>query len=162
MAVKKIYRPPMDFWERIFIFEAFRGLGITFKHLVLTWFKPGHKLTYEYPEEKRPVAARFRGRHGIRRRPDGSPVCVACFSCQTACPPQCIRIVAEESPDPAIEKRPRSFEINLVRCIFCGMCVEACPCDAIYMTHEYELANETREQLKLTLEDLLDPLEQER
>ena len=32
------------------------------------------------------------------------------------------------------EKRPKSFEINMLRCIFCGYCVEACPEDAIQMT----------------------------
>jgi NADH-quinone oxidoreductase subunit I len=41
--------------------------------------------------------------------------------------------VPEEAPDGAIEKRPRIFEIDELRCVVCGLCVEACPCDAIRM-----------------------------
>ena len=157
MAIKIIHRPPQNLWERLYVFEIARGLVITLKHALLTWFKPGHKRTFEYPEQRRPVANRFRGRHVLLRRSDGSPLCVACYCCQTVCPPKCIDIVAEESPDPSIEKRPKQFNLNLLRCIFCGMCVEACPKDAISMSTDYELSNETREQLYFGISDLLEP-----
>ena len=162
MTVKKIHRPPQNWWERLYVFEIARGLGITMKHAILSWVKPGHMPTYQYPEERRPVADRFRGRHRIRRREDGTPTCVACYCCQTVCPPNAIEIDAEESDDPAVEKQPKSFRINMLRCIYCGMCVEACPKDAIYMTHDFEFANQTREQLQFELEDLLDPEKGER
>jgi NADH-quinone oxidoreductase subunit I len=71
---------------------------------------------------------------------------------------QTIDIEAEESPDPKIEKRPKEFSINMLRCIYCGMCVEACPKDAIYMTQDYEFANQTRDQMIFRINDLLDPL----
>jgi len=64
--------------------------------------------------------------------------------------------VAVEEGNPVIEKLSCCFVINLFRCIFCGMCVEACPKDAIYMTRDYELAERTREQLRYGLEQLLD------
>ena len=32
-----------------------------------------------------------------------------------------------------MEKFPLRYEIDTLRCIYCGMCVEACPCDAIRM-----------------------------
>ena len=161
MGVIKILRPKQDLWERMYLPALFCGLGITLRHLFHTWFKPSERPTFEYPEERRPIAERFRGRHRLRRRPDGTPVCVACYCCQTACPPQCIDIEAEESEDPAIEKRPAGFRINMLRCIYCGMCVEACPKDAIYMTKDFEFANDTREKLQFGLEELLDPRDEE-
>jgi len=159
MGVKKINRPKQDWWERLYVFEMARGMSITLRHAVLSWVKPEHRPCYEYPEVRRPVAERFRGRHRIRQREDGSPSCVACYCCQTACPSNAIEIVAEESENPEVEKRPKTFTINMLRCIFCGMCVEACPKDAIYMTHDYELADQSREQLRYGLEVLMKPEE---
>ena len=49
----------------------------------------------------------------------------------------------------------------MLRCIFCGMCVEACPKDAIYMTKEFELARNTRETLRYRINDLLEEKEGE-
>ena len=155
MGTKAIYRPKETWWEKVYLFEIARGMGITIRHLIRSWAKPQSKPTWEYPEIKKPVAERFRGRHRLKVREDGSPRCVACYCCQTVCPPQAIEIEAGESNDPAVEKKPTSFRVNLMRCIFCGMCQEACPKDAIELTSEYELARSTREQLVLGIDDLL-------
>ena len=154
--VKKIFRPKQNFWERIYLVELVRGLGVTLLEIWNAFFKPGHMPTFQYPEELRPIQPRFRGRHKLRKREDGSPVCVACYCCESVCPPKAISIVAEESPDPNVEKRPLDFRINMIRCIFCGMCVEACPKDAIYMTSEFELSRPTREELQFHLADLME------
>ena len=73
--------------------------------------------------------------------------CVACFMCSTACPANCIHIVAEESPWDDREKYPKQFDIDELRCIYCGMCEEACPCDAIELTPHYEIVGTSRQEM---------------
>jgi NADH-quinone oxidoreductase subunit I len=53
--------------------------------------------------------------------------------CATICPAQCIYIEAGEVEGDPIEKYPRRFVIDELRCVVCGFCVEACPKDAIRM-----------------------------
>jgi NADH-quinone oxidoreductase subunit I len=79
------------------------------------------------------MAARYRGAHRLLTRPDGKVKCVACMCCPTICPAKCITIIAGEDPNDPAEKFPVEFDIDMLRCIFCGFCVEACPCDAIRM-----------------------------
>ena len=150
-------------WERVYLFEVARGLTVTMRHFARNVFgalthdrNKSTIISYEYPEEPMPVAPRARNVHRLTKREDGTPKCVACYMCQTICPAQCITIVAEESPDPTIEKRCKSFEIDELRCIFCGFCVEACPKDAIRMdTDQSTLTFETREEFVFDREKLM-------
>ncbi len=48
------------------------------------------------------------------------------------------------------------FEIDYSRCVFCGLCVEACPEDAIRMVKETpNLPSGDREHMWLTMDELL-------
>ncbi|MEI8191346.1 MAG: NADH-quinone oxidoreductase subunit I [candidate division NC10 bacterium] len=113
-------------------------------------------VTIQYPEKKKPLAARHRSLHRIVPRPDGKPRCVACLLCVTVCPSECIYVEAAEDPDPEVQKTAARFEIDLARCCFCGFCVEACPEDAIRMdTGTIDLAAGSREDLVYGLDRLL-------
>jgi NADH-quinone oxidoreductase subunit I len=112
--------------------------------------------TVQFPEEPKPLPVRHRSRHRLMVREDGTPKCVACMCCPTACPASCIHIIAEEADAPWKEKRPRVFEIDLLRCVFCGFCVEACPEDAIRMdTGEVTIVGSRREDFIVGLDFLM-------
>ena len=145
-----------NFLESIYLVEVVKGLAVTMKHLVRNVFATDEMPTMQYPEEKRVYGERFRGRHRLMQREDGTPRCVACQMCSTYCPADCIKIVAAEHPDPTIEKYPLSFDIDLLRCVYCGLCEEACPCDAIRLdTGIYEIAADKREKFVVDKDFLL-------
>ena len=146
--------------EQIYLVEILRGMGITLRHFLKNlWGVLSQKRaqpTWEYPEEPREYLERHRLVHRLTQRPDGTPKCVACYMCATACPADCIQIVAEESLDPNIEKRPKTFVIDELVCIFCGFCVEACPKDAIRMDTEIgDWVGTSREDFVLDMETLM-------
>src|SRR6266700_3507999 len=138
--------------------NTLKGFGVTLKQV---FKKP---ITQQYPEYKRPVYPRYRGRHRLHRHENGLEKCVGCSLCAAACPADCIRVVAaENTPDNRVsagERYAAVYEINLSRCIFCGYCEVACPFDAITMGHDYELSDYDRSDLIFTKEMLLaEPIE---
>lgn len=132
-----------------------RGLGLTFKNMVATWFG-GQASTVQFPEEKRKTSGRYRGIHILTQRMDGTPKCVACYMCATVCPAECIYIESGERPEKDIEKYPTRFEIDLLRCVYCGFCVDACPEEAIVMSRENDLVGTTRAELIIDRDRLMD------
>jgi NADH-quinone oxidoreductase subunit I len=139
IGVKVVTRPG-SLAQQMYLPAIAEGMGVTFRHFVKNFFgnlvgqrKNTDIQTLSYPEEKKKYPPRHRGLHRLMVRDDGQTRCVACMMCPTVCPAHCITIVAEESPDGTIEKRPRIFEIDELRCVVCGLCAEACPCDAIRM-----------------------------
>jgi NADH-quinone oxidoreductase subunit I len=125
-------------------------LGIFFKSLFGRQYS-----TIEFPEKKRNISGRYRGIHVLTSREDGTPKCVACYMCATACPAECIYIEAGERPEKSIEKYPTRFEIDLLRCVYCGFCVDACPEEAIIMSRENDLVGTSREELIIDRDRLM-------
>jgi NADH-quinone oxidoreductase subunit I len=120
--------------DQLFLPAIVAGLKTTMRHFFKNTFsREKYISTIQYPEEKVTYPERFRGMHRLVQREDGTPRCVACFMCATACPARCIHIEAAETEDTSIEKFPQVFDIDELRCVVCGLCVEACPCDAIRM-----------------------------
>src|SRR4029450_13911365 len=120
------------------------GLGTTMKHMLMTL--SGRHRVIQYPEEKRddlPVEQggmylrTYRGVHRLNKDEEGRVKCVACFMCSTACAAPRIHTEAHESPWLDPEKSPAEFDIDELRFIYCGMLEEACPIDAIELTHVY-------------------------
>ena len=111
--------------------------------------------TVQYPEEKVKYPERFRGLHRLMLREDGCGALRGLHVLPTVCPAHCITIVAEETGN-GNEKRPAIFEIDELRCVVCGLCVEACPCDAIRMdTGVHASPTEKRFEAVLGKSDLM-------
>ncbi len=117
----------------------FKGMLLTFFGKMLkNLFNKKDMITLNYPEEKYQYSPRFKGNHVLTVNKEGDIRCTACMLCATACPADCISIVASEDEDPTVEKYPISYEIDILRCVFCGMCEEACPVDAVRMGPEWQ------------------------
>ncbi len=152
-------RRELTWWENTYLPSVCLGIWLTSKHFfrnlslhilhIFGLYKDiPAAVTYQYPEQPRPLAKRLRTRHRLMKRDDGTPRCVACMMCETVCPAHCIEITASEHPDPNIEKVPSEFKIDLGKCVYCGFCVEVCPEDAIRMdTGKLDTAEYSRESM---------------
>ena len=133
-----------------------KGFGVTFSHM----FKK--VVTEEYPEQRKPPAPRYHGRHILNRWPDGLEKCVGCELGAWACPADAIYVEGADNTDEERyspgERYGSVYQINYLRCILCGLCIEACPTRALTMSNEYELADDTRAKLIYEKQDLLAPM----
>ena len=84
-----------------------KGFAVTLRHL---FRKP---VTEQYPEYKRPVYPRFRGRHRLHRHDNGLEKCIGCSLCAAACPADCIRVVAAENEPRAPRLAGRALRAHL-------------------------------------------------
>ena len=113
-----------------------KGLGVTLK----TMLHPA--VTQQYPHVKPDLPARTRGVIALKQEN-----CTVCYKCSRECPDWCIYIDAhKEQHDPAGGGRARSakildrFAIDYALCMYCGICVEVCPFDALFWSPEFEYA----------------------
>jgi formate hydrogenlyase subunit 6/NADH:ubiquinone oxidoreductase subunit I len=107
------------------LISIFKGMWIT----LVNWTQ--RKVTERYPWRPAPIQPTWRGDFVLWWNADERRLkCVACLSCQRACPTGVISITGTGKGKSA---RPIRFEMDLTRCLACHLCVEACPFDAIDM-----------------------------
>jgi len=113
-----------------------KGLAVTLKHAL----RPS--ITQQYPQEKPDLPPRTRGVIALKEAN-----CTVCYKCSRECPDWCIYIDAhKETHEPASGGRGRSmkvldrFAIDYALCMYCGICVEVCPFDALFWSPEFEYA----------------------
>ncbi len=116
-----------------------KGLAVTFKTMITTWTKGA--VTVQYPHEKEDLAPRTRGVIALKEEN-----CTVCMLCARECPDWCIYIEGHKEKRPPRREggKPRTvnaldrFDIDYALCMYCGICVEVCPFDALFWTPEYE------------------------
>ena len=134
--------------KKIFFIEILQGLALTMKHLFT------HTVTRQYPAEKREPFPGSRGLHAlVRDEETGKAKCVGCGLCSAMCPSRCIYVYTIEGDDH--RKIVDRYEIDVLRCVFCAFCVEACPYGAIALTEHYEYSDYDRKAFYYTKEMLL-------
>jgi len=148
-----------NIWEAVSSIAL--GMGVTLRQF---FRKPE---TVQYPEvdvlnpampgysgHLGPVSERYRG--FLTLDPDA---CITCSLCAQACPVDCIKIESVKGPRSTVKslreddkESPKTryatqFDIHLGRCMYCGLCVEACPQGGIYFSREFRGATEDYGQL---------------
>jgi formate hydrogenlyase subunit 6/NADH:ubiquinone oxidoreductase subunit I len=130
-----------------------KGMAVTLKHL----FK--HNTVIQYPDEKQDLPSRTRGVIALKEEN-----CTVCMLCARECPDWCIYIDSHKETLPPKRQggRPRKrnvldrFAIDYALCMYCGICVEVCPYDALFWSREFEYSEYDIRQLTHEKERLSD------
>src|SRR4026207_1031846 len=128
-----------------------KGMAVTARNFVGSYFEKERLITVQYPEERSPLPENARNFPFLVYDTDDAESglrCVACKICEKECPPQCISIVKSTDKKPDYMGKPQfypaTFDIDISVCMSCQICVEVCPFEAIKMDQEYELSNNDR------------------
>jgi len=121
-----------------------KGLAVTIKHL-------GRRPTTQmYPHERPDLAPRTRGVIALM-----DENCTVCMLCARECPDWCIYIDSHKESVPSAQEGGRArtrnaldrFAIDFSLCMYCGICVEVCPFDALWWSPEFEYSEYSIDKL---------------
>jgi NADH-quinone oxidoreductase subunit I len=121
----------------------FKGMWVTMKNMLRG------PITLQYPEQREELPERARWALQPKYDAEGKPKCTACEICVRACPDGIITL--DYHKDDQGGKHIDSYRYEVGACMFCGLCTEACPFDAIEMGKDYELATPDPKCLYRTL-----------
>ena len=116
-----------------------KGLFTGMKVTIIELFKK--PVTVNYPKEKEIPVPRARGVIAL-----DTEACTVCMLCARECPDWCIYIEGHKEKRPPRREGGRErtvsvldrFDIDYALCMYCGICVEVCPFDALFWSPEYE------------------------
>ncbi len=138
-----------DIWTGIY--STLVGMGVTWSHLFTK------KVTMQYPELYNPNTDPARPDFIRNRLFVDMDLCIGCMICQRNCPVNCISIetIKAVKDDPQAVKPNgnkinlwvNKFDIDFSKCMFCNLCTEECPTNAINMTKEFEYSEYHRRDL---------------
>jgi NADH-quinone oxidoreductase subunit I len=127
-----------------------KGLGVTFRTM------SRRAATVQYPHVKPKLPARSRGVIALLEEN-----CTVCMLCSRECPDWCIYIDSHKetvAPKEGGRARTRNvldrFAIDFALCMYCGICVEVCPFDALHWSPEFEYAEFSHEAMTHEMERL--------
>ena len=114
-----------------------QGLATTFRAMTR------RSVTAQYPDVEPELPARSRGVIALLEEN-----CTVCMLCSRECPDWCIYIDSHKEVIPAKEEGARDrtrnvldrFAIDFSLCMYCGICIEVCPFDAMFWSPEFEYA----------------------
>jgi NADH-quinone oxidoreductase subunit I/NAD(P)H-quinone oxidoreductase subunit I len=122
------------------ITSIFEGMSVTFSHLVRRPY------TVQYPDRmpmrvQDTLPFRYRGILEVDLE-----ICTGCLACERACPIDCIVIEAPKDKQTR-QMMLNRFDIDIAKCMYCGLCSEPCPTGAIHHTSEFEGADYSLESM---------------
>jgi NADH-quinone oxidoreductase subunit I len=125
-------------------FGLVKGLSVTLKTMTR------RSVTQQYPHVMPDLPARTRGVIAFKEEN-----CTVCMLCSRECPDWCIYIESHKDvmppKTPGARARTRNvldrFAIDFALCMYCGICVEVCPFDALFWSPHFEYSETSIEEL---------------